>query len=59
MKAATTHQQDFVMPYVDDLRNVIDMEAIRGAKLKLGCRSAGRSCRALLGADQLRLWAVD
>ena len=41
MKAATTHQQDFVMPYVNDLRNVIDMEAIRGAKLKLGVDPLG------------------
>ena len=29
MKAATTHQEDFVLPYVNDLQNVIDMEAIR------------------------------
>jgi phosphoglucomutase len=41
MKASTTHQQDFMMPYVDDLRNVIDMEAIRGAKLKLGVDPLG------------------
>src|SRR5579871_5331297 len=30
MQAATTKQDDFVRPYVDDLRNVINMEAIRG-----------------------------
>ncbi len=41
MKAATTRQEDFVPPYVDDLRNVIDMEAIRGAKLKLGVDPLG------------------
>src|SRR6516162_4722458 len=29
IKADTTHQEDFVMPYVNDLRNVIDMDAIR------------------------------
>src|SRR5215831_784161 len=29
------HQQDFLMPYVEDLRNVIDMEAIRAARLRL------------------------
>jgi phosphoglucomutase len=39
--AATTHQQDFVMPYVRDLRNVIDMEAIRAAGLKLGVDPLG------------------
>src|SRR5439155_15710885 len=31
IKAPTTHQEDFVLPYVNDLRNVLDMEAIRGA----------------------------
>jgi len=41
MKAATTHQQDFCMPYVNDLRNVIDMEAIRAAGLKLGVDPLG------------------
>ncbi len=41
MKAPTTHQQDFVMPYVNDLRNVIDMEAIRKAGLKLGVDPLG------------------
>src|SRR6202008_4377543 len=35
LQAATTHQDDFVVPYVNDLRNVIDMEAIRAAGLKL------------------------
>jgi phosphoglucomutase len=41
IKAATTHQEDFVMPYVKDLRNVIDMEAIRAAGLKLGVDPLG------------------
>jgi phosphoglucomutase len=41
IKAATTRQEDFVPAYVNDLRNVIDMEAIRGAKLKLGCDPLG------------------
>ncbi|MCE9566872.1 MAG: phosphoglucomutase (alpha-D-glucose-1,6-bisphosphate-dependent) [Planctomycetes bacterium] len=41
MKASTTQQEDFVQPYVDDLRNVIDMDAIRGAKLKLGVDPLG------------------
>ncbi|MFZ0912586.1 MAG: phosphoglucomutase (alpha-D-glucose-1,6-bisphosphate-dependent) [Candidatus Korobacteraceae bacterium] len=41
LKAATTHQQDFVRPYVEDLRNVIDMEAIRAADLKLGVDPLG------------------
>ena len=41
MKTASTRQEDFVPPYVNDLRNVIDMEAIRGAKLKLGVDPLG------------------
>ena len=41
LKAATTHQQDFVLPYVEDLHNVIDMEAIRSAGLKLGVDPLG------------------
>jgi phosphoglucomutase len=39
--AATTHPRDMIRPYVDDLRNVIDMDAIRGAKLKLGVDPLG------------------
>ena len=34
-KAATTHREDFIMPYVEDLKNVVDMDAIRGSGLKL------------------------
>ena len=41
IKADTTHQQDFVLPYVEDLKNVIDMEAIRSAGLKLGVDPLG------------------
>ena len=57
VRAATTRQEDFVRPYVDDLRNVIDMEAIRGAGLKLGRGPARRRGGALLGADQRGLRA--
>src|SRR5262249_46888192 len=41
VKAGTTHQEDFVLPYVKDLKNVIDMDAIRGANLKLGVDPLG------------------
>ncbi len=41
IQSATTHQQDFVLPYVRDLKNVVDMEAIRGAHLKLGVDPLG------------------
>jgi phosphoglucomutase len=39
--AGTTHQQDLIHPYVDDLRNVVDMEAIRAAGLKLAVDPLG------------------
>ena len=41
LKAETTHQEDFILPYVRDLKNVVDMEAIRGAHLKLGVDPLG------------------
>jgi phosphoglucomutase len=41
MRAETTHQQDLVGPYVADLPNVIDIAAIRGAKLRLGVDPLG------------------
>src|SRR2546421_3973676 len=37
----TTHQRDLMRPYVEDLRNVIDMEAIRAAKLALAVDPLG------------------
>jgi phosphoglucomutase len=40
-KADTTHQEDLVLPYVNDLRNVVDMEAIRAAGLKLAVDPLG------------------
>src|SRR6201997_5371468 len=41
IKANTTHEEDFVLPYVEDLRSVIDMDTIRGAGLKLGVDPLG------------------
>src|SRR5256714_387287 len=41
IKADTTHQEDFVLPYVEDLKNVIDMDVIRTAGLKLGVDPLG------------------
>jgi phosphoglucomutase len=41
IKAETTQQQDFVEPYVRDLRNVVDMDAIRAADLKLAVDPLG------------------
>jgi phosphoglucomutase len=45
MKATTTHQKDFLLPYVNDLRNVVNMEAIRGANLKLAVDPLGGAAR--------------
>ncbi|MBV8738754.1 MAG: alpha-D-glucose phosphate-specific phosphoglucomutase [Alphaproteobacteria bacterium] len=39
--ANTTHQKDFALSYVNDLRNVVDMDAIRGAGLKLAVDPLG------------------
>jgi phosphoglucomutase len=39
--ASTTHQEDLMLPYVSDLKNVVDMEAIRGAKLRLAVDPLG------------------
>ena len=39
--AATFHEQDFMTAYVEDLRNVIDVDAIRAARLKLAVDPLG------------------
>jgi phosphoglucomutase len=46
LKASTTHEQDFVMPYVEDLANVIDLEAIRSAGVKIGIDPLGGAAAA-------------
>jgi phosphoglucomutase len=40
-KAATTHEHDFLGEYVADLGDVIDMDVIRGAKLRMGVDPLG------------------
>jgi len=45
IKAASTHQEDFILPYVRDLKNVVDIDAIRGAKLKLAVDPLGGAAR--------------
>jgi phosphoglucomutase len=45
IRAASTHQEDFVLPYVRDLKNVVDMDAIRSARLKLGVDPLGGAAR--------------
>jgi len=41
LHAPTTHKHDYLHAYVNDLANVLDMEAIRGAKLRLGVDPLG------------------
>jgi len=45
IKAASTHQEDFILPYVRDLKNVVDIDIIRGAKLKLAVDPLGGAAR--------------
>jgi phosphoglucomutase len=49
-KADSTRGEDFVRPYVLDLGNVIDMDVIRGAHIKLGVDP--------LGGSSLPYWEV-
>jgi len=48
LKADNTHAYDYVPPYVEDLRNVVEMERIAAAGLKLGVDP--------LGGASLPLW---
>ena len=41
IKAPTTHAHDFVKPYVNDLRSVVDMDAIKAAGVKIGVDPLG------------------
>ena len=41
IKAPTTRQEDLILPYVEDLRNVVDMAVIRASGLKLAVDPLG------------------
>ena len=41
LRASNTHRHDYLNPYVADLANVIDMDAIREAKISLGVDPLG------------------
>ncbi len=41
IKAVTTHEADLVQPYVEDLKHVVDVDAIRAAGLTLGVDPLG------------------
>jgi alpha-D-glucose phosphate-specific phosphoglucomutase len=41
LRASTTHRHDYLKAYISDLGSVIDMDAIRGAKISLGVDPLG------------------
>ena len=41
VKASTTHRYDYLNNYVNDLGNIIDMDTIRNAKIKMGVDPLG------------------
>lgn len=41
LKAATTHRHDYMAPYVDDLKNVVDLGLIASSGIKLGVDPLG------------------
>lgn len=43
LRVATTHIFDFITPYVNDLENIIDIEAIRAAGIRIGADPLGSS----------------
>ena len=58
LSAATTHEEDFIQPYVRDLAQVIDVDAIRASGVRLGVDPLGGAAvdywgamRDLLGLD--------
>ena len=50
LRAATTHRHDFINAYVSDLGSVLDMDAIRGANIRMGVDP--------LGGAGVRYWGV-
>ncbi len=45
LAAPTTHEEDLVLPYVRDLRHVVDLEVVRRAGLALGVDPLGGAAR--------------
>jgi phosphoglucomutase len=50
LRSATTHRHDYLNAYVNDLGNVLNMDAIRGAKIGMGVDP--------LGGAGVHYWAV-
>ncbi len=49
LRAETTHAHDYITPYVADLKNVIRMEAIAAARVKIGADPMGGAGVAFWG----------
>ena len=49
-RASTTHRHDYLGAYVSDLGSVIDMDAVRGARLRIGVDPLGGASLAYWGA---------
>ena len=54
LKLQNVTQYDYVMPYVDDLENVIDMDAIAQSGILIGADAMGGSGMAYYGAIKAR-----
>jgi phosphoglucomutase len=50
LKAFTTHPYDFMNPYVDDLKNVVDLDSVRSSGMRLGVDP--------LGGAGIHYWSV-
>jgi phosphoglucomutase len=50
IRARTTHARDLVRPYVEDLRNVVDLDAVRGSGVTLAVDP--------LGGSTIEYWAA-
>ncbi|MBB2924507.1 phosphoglucomutase (alpha-D-glucose-1,6-bisphosphate-dependent) [Cellulomonas cellasea] len=50
LKADTTHTHDFLAAYVDDLANVLDLDAIRSAGVRIGADPLGGAAVEYWGA---------
>ena len=61
LKLASTHRHDYVSTYVNDLPNIIDIDAIRNAGLRLGVDPLGGAGVAYWAAinDRLNLGLDD
>jgi phosphoglucomutase len=55
LAAPTTHRRDYITPYVDDLRTIVDVDAIRASGLRLGVDPMGGAAVAFWAPIAQRL----